>query len=134
MATNSHLGKNSRLHLLGAMLLFWCLGICGRLVYLQIFRYGSFVKQAGHQQQRGFDVSGNRGVFSDAAGGECGMSVQVDSACAAPTEIPDLPSTISLISRITREDPRVVLSDCRNHKTFCWVARKADEETIDRSQ
>src|ERR1700730_5682045 len=132
MATNSHLGKNSRLHLLGAMLLFWCLGICGRLVYLQIFRYGSFVKQAEHQQQRGFDVSAKRGVIYGRAGRELAMSIQVDSAFAVPTEIPDLPSTISLISRITREDPRVVLSDCRNHKTFCWVARKADEETIDR--
>src|ERR1700736_1806649 len=132
MATDSHLGKNSRLHLLGAMLLFWCLAICGRLVYLQIFRYGSFVKQAEHQQQRGFDVSANRGVIYDRAGRELAMSIQVDSAFAVPTEIPDLPSTISLISRITKEDPRVVLSDCRNHKTFCWVARKADEETIDR--
>src|SRR6202521_4346758 len=132
MTTNSHLGKNSRLYLLGAMLLFWCVAICGRLVYLQIFRYGSFVKQAEHQQQRGFDFSANRGVIYDRAGRELAMSIQVDSAFAVPTEIPDLPSTISLISRITREDPRVVLSDCRNHKTFCWVARKADEETIDR--
>src|ERR1700674_5610039 len=132
MTTNSHLGKNSRLYLLGAMLLFWCVAICGRLVYLQIFRYGSFVKQAEHQQQRGFDVSANRGVIYDRAGRELAMSIQVDSAFAVPTEIPDLPSTISLISRITKEDPRVVLSDCRNHKTFCWVARKADEETIDR--
>ncbi len=132
MATNSNLGKNSRLYLLGAMLLFWCLAICGRLVYLQIFRYGSFVKQAEHQQQRGFDVSANRGLIYDRAGRELAMSIQVDSAFAVPTEIPDLASTISLISRITKEDPRVVLSDCRNHRTFCWVARKADEETIDR--
>ena len=43
---NSTLGKNSRLYLLGAMLLFWCVAICGRLVYLQIFSYGKFVKQA----------------------------------------------------------------------------------------
>jgi cell division protein FtsI (penicillin-binding protein 3) len=26
----------------------------------------------------------------------------------------------------------VVLTDCQNHKTFCWVARKADDETIER--
>ena len=132
MTTNSNLGKNSRLYLLGAMLLFWCVAICGRLIYLQIFCYGSFVKQAEHQQLRGFDVSANRGVIYDRAGRELAMSIQVDSAFAVPTEIPDLPSTISLISRITKEDPRVVLSDCRNHRTFCWVARKADEETIDR--
>ena len=47
-ATSSDLGKNSRLYLLGAILLLWFVAICGRLVYLQIFSYGKFVKQAGH--------------------------------------------------------------------------------------
>ena len=132
MANNSNLGKNSRLYLLSAMLLLWCGAICGRLIYLQIFRYGSFIKQAEHQQQRGFEVSAKRGVVYDRAGRELAMSIQVDSAFAVPTEIPDLPTTISLISRITKEDPHVVLADCRSHRTFCWVARKADQEIIDR--
>ena len=60
------------------------------------------------------------------------MSIQVDSAFAVPTEIPDLANTISLITRITKDDPRVVLADCRAHKTFCWVARKADAEIVER--
>ena len=134
MATNSNLGKNSRLYLLGAMLLFWCLAICGRLVYLQIFRYGSFVKQAEHQQQREIPLSAKRGVIYDRAGRELAMSVLVDSAFAVPSEVKDLPTAISLITRITGEDRNVVLDDCRNHKTFCWVARKADDETIERIQ
>jgi cell division protein FtsI/penicillin-binding protein 2 len=130
--TNSNLGKNSRLYLLGGMLLFWCLAICGRLVYLQIFRYGSFVKQAEHQQQRAIPLSPKRGVIYDRAGHELAMSVLVDSAFAVPTEVKDLPTAVSLITRITGEDHNVVLADCRNHKTFCWVARKADDETIER--
>ena len=132
MATNSSLGKNSRLYLLGAMLLFWCVAICGRLVYLQIFRYGSFVKQAEHQQQREIPLSAKRGVIYDRAGHELAMSVLVDSAFAVPSEVKDLPTAVSLITRITGEDHNVVLADCRNHKTFCWVARKADDETIER--
>jgi cell division protein FtsI (penicillin-binding protein 3) len=132
MATPSKLGKNSRLYLLGAMLLFWCIAICGRLVYLQIFRYGSFVKQAEHQQQREIPLSAKRGVIYDRAGKELAMSVLVDSAFAVPTEVKDLPTAVSLITRITGEDHNVVLADCRNHKTFCWVARKADDETIER--
>ena len=132
MATNSNLGKNTRLYLLGAMLLFWCVAICGRLVYLQIFRYGSFVKQAEHQQQREIPLSAKRGVIYDRAGHELAMSVLVDSAFAVPTEVRDLPTAVSLITRITGEDRNVVLADCRNHKTFCWVARKADDETIQR--
>src|SRR5947209_5912558 len=132
MASNSNLGKNSRLYLLGGMLLFWCLVICLRLVYLQIFCYGMFVKQAEHQQQRAIPLSPKRGVIYDRAGRELAMSVLVDSAFAVPSEVRDLPTAVSLVSRITGEDARVVLADCRAHKTFCWVARKADDETIER--
>src|SRR5580698_179987 len=132
MAGNSNLGRNSRLYLLGAMLFLWCVAISGRLVYLQIFRYGSFVKQAEHQQQREIPLAAKRGVIYDRAGHELAMSVLVDSAFAVPSEVKDLPTAVSLITRITGEDHSVVLADCRNHKTFCWVARKADDETIER--
>jgi len=132
MATNPILGKNSRLYLLGGILLFWCLAISFRLVYLQIFRYGSFVKQAEHQQQREIPLSAKRGVIYDRAGHELAMSVLVDSAFAVPSEVRDLPTAVSLITRITGEDHNVVLADCHSHKTFCWVARKADDETIQR--
>jgi len=60
------------------------------------------------------------------------MSVMVDSAFAVPTEVKDLPTAVALITRITGEDSNVALADCRAHKTFCWVARKANDETIER--
>jgi cell division protein FtsI (penicillin-binding protein 3) len=60
------------------------------------------------------------------------MSVLVDSAFAVPTEVKDLPTAVSLITRITGDDYNVVLADCRAHKTFCWVARKASDDTIER--
>ena len=43
-----------------------------------------------------------------------------------------MPTAVSLITRITGDDYNVVLADCRAHKTFCWVARKANDETIER--
>jgi cell division protein FtsI (penicillin-binding protein 3) len=121
-----------RLYLLGAFLILWCGAICLRLVYLQIFRYGSFEQRAQHQQQRTVEVSARRGIIYDRAGHELAMSVSVDSAFAVPTEIPDLAGTISLISRITRSDPRELLAHCTAARTFCWVARKADAETAER--
>ena len=132
MPSTSYPGKNSRLYLLGGILLLWCALICVRLIYLQIFCYGSFVKQAEHQQQRAIPLSAKRGVIYDRAGRELAMSVLVDSAFAVPSEVKDLPTAVSLITRITGEDHNVVLADCQNHKTFCWVARKADDETIER--
>ena len=132
MAADTKAGKNSRLYLLGAMLLLWCVAICGRLVYLQVFSYGKFVAQAAHQQQRAIPLTAKRGNIYDRAGHELAMSVLVDSAFAVPSEVKDLPTAISLITRITGDDYNVVLADCRAHKTFCWVARKADDETIQR--
>jgi cell division protein FtsI (penicillin-binding protein 3) len=132
MVNGSNPGKNSRLYLLGAVLLFWCFAICLRLVYLQIFCYGSFARQADHQQQRAIPLSAKRGVIYDRAGRELAMSVLVDSAFAVPSEVKDLPTAVSLITRITGDDRNAVLDDCRNHKTFCWVARKADDQTIER--
>jgi len=132
MAPESTFGKNSRLYLLGAILLLWCVAICGRLIFLQVFSYGKFVKQAGHQQQRAIPLAAKRGVIYDRAGHELAMSVLVDSAFAVPSEVKDLPTAVSLVTRITGEDRNVVLADCQAHKTFCWVARKADDETIER--
>jgi cell division protein FtsI (penicillin-binding protein 3) len=131
-ASNSSSGARFRLYALSGFLCFWLLAICLRLVYLQIFCYGDFARRAQHQQQRSFDLSPKRGVIYDRAGRELAMSIQVDSAFVVPSEAPDLPNTVSLITRITKEDPRGVLADCRVHKTFCWVARKADAETIER--
>jgi cell division protein FtsI/penicillin-binding protein 2 len=125
-------GARFRLYALSGLLCLWLLAICLRLVYLQIFCYGDFQQRAQRQQQRSFDLSPKRGVIYDRAGRELAMSIQVDSVFAVPTEIPDLPNTISLITRITKDDPRVVLADCRAHKTFCWVARKADAESVER--
>ena len=131
-STTSTPAKNPRLYLLGAVLALWCVAICGRLIYLQVFSYGKFVKQAGHQQQRAIPLAAKRGVIYDRAGHELAMSVMVDSAFAVPTEVKDLPTAVALITRITGEDYNVVLADCRAHKTFCWVARKADDETSER--
>ncbi len=132
MASVSSNGARFRLYALSGFLCLWLLAICLRLVYLQIFCYGDFERRAQRQQQRSFDLSPKRGVIYDRAGRELAMSIQVDSAFVVPSEAPDLPNTISLIARITNDDPRVVLADCRAHKTFCWVARKADGETIER--
>jgi len=131
-ASNSSDGTRFRLYTLAAFFCFWLVVICLRLVYLQIFCYGDFERRAQHQQQRSFDLSPRRGVIYDRAGHELAMSIQVDSVFIVPTETPDLASTVSLITRITKDDPRVVLADCKAHKTFCWIARKADAETVER--
>jgi cell division protein FtsI (penicillin-binding protein 3) len=125
-------GSNLRLYILCGFLVLWCGAISLRLIYLQIFRYGDYEQRAQRQQQRTIDVSPKRGIIYDRAGRELAMSMSVDSIFAVPTEIPDLASTLSLVARITRTDPRELLSRCEAGKTFCWVTRKADVEIADR--
>ncbi len=132
MAGPAHNRNNHRLYILGAILVLWGVAICARLVYLQIFSYGIFEQRAQRQQQRTMEVAARRGIIYDRAGHELAMSIAVDSAFAVPSQIPDLAGTISLISHITKDDPREVLAQCEGHKTFCWVARRTSAETADR--
>jgi len=129
---NAQSNANRRLFILGTILAAWCVGICVRLTYLQIFRYGSFAERAQHQQQRTVELSPRRGVIYDRAGRELAMSISVDSVFAVPSEIPNLTSTVSLISHITRADPRELLAKCKASKSFCWLARKADADVAAR--
>src|SRR5437870_1547246 len=128
MAATARNSTNLRLYLLAGIFVFWCSAICARLVYLQIFRYGSFEQRAQHQQQRTEEVSARRGIIYDRQGRELAMSINVDSVFAVPTEMPSPSSTISLIARITKQDPRELLAKCEASKTFCWLARKPDPE------
>src|SRR5271157_4851394 len=112
-ASTSSDGARFRLYALSGLLCLWLLVICLRLISLQIFCYVDFERRAQHQQQRSFDLSPQRGVIYARAGRELAMAIQVDSAFVVPSEAPDLPNTVSRITRITKDDPRVVLADCR---------------------
>ena len=119
---------NLRLYVLAGVFVLWCCSICFRLVYLQVFSYGKFERRAEHQQQRTEEVSAPRGIIFDRNGQELAMSINVDSVFAVPSEMPKPASTISLIARITKQDPRELLAKCEAARTFCWLARKPDPE------
>ncbi len=123
---------NTRLYLLAAALVFGAVASACVWSTCKSFVTEALNKRANHQQQRTEEVSAKRGIIYDRAGRELAMSIAVDSAFAVPTEIPDLAGTISLISQITKTDPRETLAKCKAARTFCWVARKADAEIADR--
>ena len=127
-ASTARNSTNLRLYILAGVFVLWCATISVRLVYLQIFRYGSFEHRAQHQQQRTEEVSARRGIIYDRQGRELAMSINVDSVFAVPAEMPKPASTISLIARITKQDPRELLAKCEAAKTFCWLARKPDPD------
>ena len=127
-ASTARNSTNLRLYILAGVFVLWCATISVRLVYLQVFRYGTFEHRAQHQQQRTEEVSAPRGIIYDRQGRELAMSINVDSVFAVPAEMPKPASTISLIARITKQDPRELLAKCEAAKTFCWLARKPNPE------
>ena len=125
-------GANRRLLMLGGGLFLWVAIIIARLLYLQIFQYGDFVKQAARQQQRSVDVSPSRGVIYDRNGHELAMSVSVDSIFAVPSEIPDQQSAAEVLAKVLKTDPDEILARLRASRAFAWVARKVDNDVSDR--
>lgn len=131
-ATKNSNGTERRLYIFGGLMLLWAVAIGARLVDLQIVHYGDFEQRAQRQQQRTFEISPRRGVIYDRNGNELAMSVNVNSAFAVPSEVPDLENTIALVARITGIDAGEVLAHCKAQRAFCWVARKLDPDTAER--
>ncbi len=133
MAGN-HLQRNTqkRLYILGTLFLLWAGFVCGRLVQLQIFRYGDLQQHAIRQQQRTIEVAPKRGIIYDRQGHELAMSILVDSVFAVPSEIPDQATAAALLGRILKLDPGELRARLQASHTFTWVARKVDADTAER--
>ncbi len=133
MATNSfHNSAQKRLLAMGGVFVLWTLAVVFRLVNLQIFQYRDYSDREAKQHDRYIPLAAKRGTIYDRLGHELAASVMVESAFIVPGEAPDLASAVSLVTGITGDDPHVALANCQSGKTFCWVARKADAETIQR--
>jgi len=132
MAQKLRTDARQRLYILAGLLCFWMLAIGARLIFLQVFHYGDFAKQAQRQQQRSIDVAPIRGVVYDRNGHELAMSVSVDSIFAVPSEIPDQQSTAEVLAKVLGTDADDVLARMRASHAFAWVARKVDNDTSER--
>ena len=104
-ANNLQRNAQRRLYILGTLFLLWGGFVCGRLVQLQIFRYGDLQQHAIRQQQRTIEVAPKRGIIYDRQGHELAMSILVDSVFAVPSEIPDPTTAAALLGRILKSDP-----------------------------
>lgn len=127
-SSNAQNGAKPRLYIFTAILVLWVAGICGRLIYLQIIKYGDFVQRAARQQQRTIDVTPSRGIIYDRNGQELAMSMMVDSVFAVPSEIPDQVTTARLLGRVMGADPNELLSRMRAQRNFAWLGRKLDND------
>ena len=124
--------SKTRIYIFGVVLFLWTVVIAGRLVALQVVRYGELSQRAARQQQRTVEVSPRRGIIYDRNGHELAMTINVDSVFAVPSEIPDPGNTASLLARILKMEPKEVLAKLEGSRNFAWIARKVEPEIGDR--
>lgn len=121
-----------RILILVSILLVWCGLIAGRLVMLQILRYGEFTQRAARQQMRTIDVSPRRGVIYDRSGHELAMTIAVDSAFAVPSEMPDPAMAAGILAKVLGGSPKEMLAKLESSRNFVWVARRLDAPLANR--
>ncbi|HEX5235178.1 MAG TPA: penicillin-binding transpeptidase domain-containing protein [Silvibacterium sp.] len=121
------------------LLIFWCVLICGRLIWLQVFRHHYYVEQAAKEQEHSFEVAPRRGILYDRNMHALAMTVLVDSVYAVPSEITDKAATATALAKIVHTDAtdrftteKQILARLNASHAFAWIARKQDPRTIAR--
>jgi cell division protein FtsI (penicillin-binding protein 3) len=97
-----------------------------RLVYLQVFQRTKLAACAERQQEQVVVLEPKRGTIFDRRGRELAVSLDVDSVYGVPSKIDDPRGLALRLSRILREDPRLLERKLGGGRHFVWLSRKVD--------
>ncbi len=121
-----------RLIFFTAVLSLWIIGVCCRLVDMQVLHYGDWVQRALRQQSRTITVEPRRGNIYDRNGSELAMSIDVDSIFAVPSEIAQPETTAGILGNVLHMDPEEIVARMKASRNFAWIMRKVDADTSNR--
>ncbi|MBI3895266.1 MAG: PASTA domain-containing protein [Acidobacteria bacterium] len=110
----------------------WTLLIFARLIFLQVFQYDSFTRQARRQQERTVEVSPARGVIYDRNHSPLAISVEVDSVFAVPGEIDNPRAAAKLLAPVLQMRAAAIQEQLQGSSSFRWVKRKISAKEADR--
>ncbi len=118
---------NRRLVLVLVFAGLWMAAIAGRLAALQVVDHDRYRAKAAGQQQRVIDLPPSRGTIFDAQGRELAVSVEVESAWADPSEVPDPAALAAAVAKAVGADAGKIRDDLtRPGSGFAWLARRLD--------
>lgn len=126
--------KKHRLAMLAILALFWMIAIGLRLFTLQILRYADLSHRARHQQEQTLEIAPHRGAILDRKNHELAMSVLKDSVFAAPREMGDLDSAVTLLAPMLQVDGPALRARLQANagKSFVWVKRRVEPDEAER--
>ena len=118
-----------RLLIVAGVALLWSTAVFGRLAYLQLFLHSDYLARAQRQQQRTIEITPKRGTIFDRNMHPLAMSLQVDSAFAAPSELGENKALAAKLLSGVLGIPRDVLeAKFESGGNFVWVMRKLPPE------
>ncbi len=113
-----------RLAVLEAIVLFACVCVEGRLVYLQVIKHSEFHQMAYRQQYTPKQTDASRGMIEDRGGALLAMNIGLFNVSAHPDQIADKAHAAVLLSRALGMSYGAVVSKLMENKQFVWLARE----------
>jgi cell division protein FtsI (penicillin-binding protein 3) len=124
--------------LLAAFVVFWMLGISGRLVYLQVSRHDKLVERAHKQQQDAIETNPIRGALLDRYERELARTITTESVFVAPDELSNVADTAQHLANVIGQKPSNLFDQLiaarENGKRFLWIARRLPHDQAERIQ
>ncbi len=111
-------------------LVLMCLGLCGRLFYLQHLGRDWYYSRAREQQEADIVVDALRGDIRDRNGQPLATSVSRQSVAVNPLEVKDRGGTARTLGSLLNTDPAYLFRVMSRGGTFAWVQRKAPEAAV----
>ncbi|MFQ5947249.1 MAG: peptidoglycan D,D-transpeptidase FtsI family protein [Acidimicrobiia bacterium] len=123
---------NTRLVLVGVVMVLAWGGVAYRLVQLQGFQSEEFAAQGLDQRLRRETLAADRGTIFDRAGRELAVTVDAVTVYANPREIGDPEVTARLLAPLLNMDPETLRERLDQDKGFVYVARQLERDTAGR--
>lgn len=124
----------TRFMLIVAVFVLWIFGIGARLVHLQVTQHAWLKEQALSKRLDVRQIRQLRGTILDRNGRALAMSVRVKTLYADPSEISDVETTASTLSKVLKLDAQQIAAQISEGKTagkrYVPIARKLEEDIV----
>src|SRR5438093_2974876 len=121
-----------RIVVAAGLLGLWVIGVEGRLIYLQVFRYADLTARAARQQSGSRPTPAKRGDILDRRGHLLATSVDVDSIYAVPSEIRDDEDTVAKMcdafGDCSARERETLTERLKTQRFFAYVRRQVSPD------
>ncbi len=105
-----------------------CLGVAGRLVYMQVVKAPDWAAAATAQRTSDITVSPRRGTIYDREGEVLATSVAAKTIYADPREVKNPEKTAEQLAAVLGGDYETYLARLKRDSSFSYIERKVDTE------